>query len=176
MGSHNKPVLTVLCVHRACLATPARSDARDVQQTGGASTSVPFQARYRQHAQQQEQHQQGQRQSEPEWARTNVTEATRAFQRHDPSAYIDRGARPSRMQRTQFEPLESSITFDGHGPSSPENYRRRVTNAIELPRTGGKAASLDDKPAGGRPNMSGPSDKNGNRRNLIANGVSFLYG
>ena len=78
------------------LARLEQAEARDVQQTGGASTSVPFQARYRQHAQQQEQHQQGQRQSEPEWARTNVTEATRAFQRHDPSAYIDRGARPSR--------------------------------------------------------------------------------
>ena len=158
-----------------------RAEARDmatgapVGPGGRFQTQVPFQARYRQQAeqQQQQQQQQGRSHPPPEWARVGVSEASRSFQRPDASANIQREG-VSRQNRTMFKPLASQIVFS-HDPPSPENYKRRVTNATELPRSGA-GCKIDDKPAGGRPNMSGPSDANGSRSRLTAQGVSFLYG
>jgi len=114
---------------------------------------------------------------QPEWARVNVSEVTRAFQQADDEERHMERVGPSRNQRASFKPLTSQINFQ-HGPApSPRNYQRRTmptgTGSEPGKDSGPSVATM--RPAGGRPNMSGPSNqKTGVGVSLLANGVSFL--
>lgn len=117
-------------------------------------------------------------QQRPEWARVQaegLTESTIAYQVPKKGDGIERVG-PSRQRRSQFGPLPSQIDFGQMGLPLADDRGQFVTSHEVEYRNGyrNEYRNANQKAAGGRSNLAGPTNGNGERKGMIGHGVNFL--